>query len=89
MARTLCVLWLVAVLLTACIQARQPTYSIRQTLPDVRADAAVYGGCVRAVARLAVRSHAYAVWTPKRIAEFCEEVRQSFLNPLTQPPERT
>lgn len=39
-------------------------------------DFGVYVGCMRAVARLTVRSRAY--WTIDEIALFCDDIRRSF-----------
>lgn len=67
-----------AFLLTSCIQYQRPTNNIQQTLPLAADDTAIYAGCVRAVARLVIRSKAYRVWPPEEIAIFCEDVRRSF-----------
>lgn len=81
---------LLVLLLSGCIYAKRPTGSIRQTLPSIEADYAVYLGCVRAVARLAIRSNSTDVWTMKEIMQFCEEVRQSFdTDKRLKPLQRT
>ena len=61
----------------ACIPRPPQSNQIVQTLPSVDSDYAIYVGCVRAVARLMVRSQSYS-WSQDDIASYCAEVMQSF-----------
>jgi hypothetical protein len=61
----------------ACIPQPPQFNQIVQTLPSVDSDYAIYAGCVRAVARLMVRSRSYS-WSEDDIANYCAEIMQSF-----------
>ena len=73
--------WLViAMLLTSCYQL--PIDSHMQTMP--LHDTGVRAGCIRTLARLAIKSQTAQVWSPDDAAAFCDEVERSYYEELRQ-----
>jgi len=72
--RFIAVILLSSLLIAGCRPLTIDQQPHLQRMPEN--DFGVYVGCMRAVARLTVRSRAY--WTVDEIALFCDDVRRSF-----------